>query len=112
MRLTRDVSEIQANALAPGWGNTIFQSANEMAANAVLRTRLDEIQEKTEAEKEWWERRREAIRQDFEKELNEEEQQQQAAHSTKAGSDEDGVLVDSGSASVPSTPGKKKKGKK
>jgi translocation protein SEC66 len=104
------VTPLQANALAPGWGNTIFQSANEMAANAVLRTRLDEIQEKTDAEKEWWDRRRDTIRQDFEKELNEEAAQ--AAQGAKVGSDDEGVLVDSGSTSVPSTPGKKKKGKK
>ncbi|KAI1841549.1 hypothetical protein JX266_012202, partial [Neoarthrinium moseri] len=95
-----------ANALVPGWGNTIFQSANEMAANAMVRERLDEIQAQTETEKEWWEKRRETIRQDFEKELNDEGQPKVDAKAVI--SDDDGVLVDSATA----TPSKKKKGKK
>jgi translocation protein SEC66 len=74
----------------------------------MLRERIDEIQAQTESEKEWWEKRRDLIRQDFEKELAEE-----AGTKTEARvvSDDDGVLVD------PSTPGtpsgsKKKKGRK
>ncbi|KAH6646416.1 Pre protein translocase subunit Sec66-domain-containing protein [Truncatella angustata] len=98
---------MEANALAPGWGNTIFQSANEMAANTMLRERLDEIEAQTEPEKEWWEKRREVIRQDFEKELDAEAAPKP---DVRLGSDDDGVLVDSGTPS--STPSKKKKGKK
>ncbi|KAI0125951.1 Pre protein translocase subunit Sec66-domain-containing protein [Xylariales sp. AK1849] len=104
---------MEANALAPGWGQSIFQSANEMAANTMLRNRLDEIQAQTESEKEWWTKRREVIRQDFEKELNDEET---AAAATKIdariGSDDDGVLVDSGTPAATPSGGKKKKGKK
>ncbi|KAH8676299.1 Sec62/63 complex, subunit Sec66 [Xylariales sp. PMI_506] len=97
---------MEANALAPGWGQTIFQSANEMAANAILRKRLDEIQGQVDSEKEWWEKRREIIRQDFEKELDEDASK---ATEAKVQSDDDGVLVDSATA----TPSKKKKsGKK
>ena len=51
----------QANALSANWGQTIFQSANEIAANTVFRKRLDEIQAQTESEKAWWEKRRAAI---------------------------------------------------
>lgn len=52
----RDVV-MEANALAPNWGQTIFQSANEIAANTMLRKRLDDITNQTEAEKEWWAKR-------------------------------------------------------
>ncbi|KAI1640365.1 Sec62/63 complex, subunit Sec66 [Biscogniauxia mediterranea] len=101
----RDVVS-EANALAPGWGQVIFQSANEIAANTALRSRLEEIESRTESEKQWWEKRREAIQKDFMKELDEDA----TKDSTKGASDDDGVLVD---ASTPaSTPGKKKKGGK
>lgn len=102
----------QANALQPGWGNVIFQSANEMAANAALRDRIEEIEGQTESEKKWWENRREVIRSDFEKELNEEGAAKvETRPGTANTSSDDGVLVDT---SAPSTPGgsKKKKGKK
>ncbi|KAK7756824.1 Translocation protein S66 [Diatrype stigma] len=114
---------MHANALAPGWGQTIFQSANEINANTVLRRRLEEIEAKTDAEVEWWEKRRAAIQQDFMKELDNEAGSVagsvrgpgSVAGSVKGGSDEDGVLVDSGSTTTaPNTPGsaKKKKGGK
>jgi translocation protein SEC66 len=62
---------VQANALSPNWGQTIFQSANEIAANTVFRKRLEDITAQTEAEKEWWEKRRTSIQGDFMKELDE-----------------------------------------
>ncbi|KAK6954441.1 hypothetical protein Daesc_004408 [Daldinia eschscholtzii] len=96
---------IQANALSPGWGQTIFQSANEIAANTLLRTRLEEIESRAEADKEWWEKRRETIQKDFMRELEEDS----STKGSVKGSDDDAVLVDSGS---PTTPSKKKKGKK
>ncbi|KAI0898304.1 Sec62/63 complex, subunit Sec66 [Annulohypoxylon nitens] len=116
-RFTRAEKEIEeelrdvvteANALAPGWGQTIFQSANEVAANTMLRTKLDEIENRAEADKEWWEKRREAIKKDFMRELDEES----STKGSVKGSDDDAVLVDSGTPA--STPGgsKKKKGKK
>jgi translocation protein SEC66 len=119
---------LQANALAPNWGQTIFQSANEIASNAVLRKRLDEIQAQADSEKEWWEKRRASIQKDFLKELDDDESktaaEKTAATAGSAGAankapSEDGVLVDAASstppAPAPSTPSgssKKKKGKK
>lgn len=70
----------------------------------MLRDRLDEIEAQTERDKEWWEKRRASIKNEFMKELDEEEQQQQQQQQSKAGTDDEGVLVD--------TPNKKKKGKK
>lgn len=102
----RDVV-MEANALAPNWGQTIFQSANEIAANTVLRKRLDEIQAQTEAEKAWWEKRRAAIRTDFMKELNEEEK----GKATITSEDEP-VLVEQNTPSAAPSGSKKKKGKK
>ncbi|KAI1082836.1 Sec62/63 complex, subunit Sec66 [Whalleya microplaca] len=109
----RDVVS-EANALAPGWGNTIFQSANEIAANTVLRSRLEEIEARAAADKDWWEKRREAIQKDFLKELDDDHHS--AKGSAKAGSDDDGVLVESNASPAASasatTPSKKKKGGK
>lgn len=95
----------QANGLSPGWGTSIFQTANEINANTTFLTRIDEIQAKTDAEKEWWDKRRSAI----EAELMTEESNDKAAPS------DDGVLVDTsapGSRPQSSSGGKKKKGKK
>lgn len=83
----------QANALAPNWGQSIFQTANEIAANTVLRERLDEIQAQVDQEKEWWEKRRATVRSEFMKELEGEE--------TGTGTPLD-------SSSVASSPSKKK----
>lgn len=74
----------QANALAPNWGPTIFQSAHEIASNAKLREKLDEVQAQTDAEKAWWEKKRGQIKAEFMKELD---------GSTKSEEDE-AVLVD------------------
>ncbi|KAF1941610.1 hypothetical protein EJ02DRAFT_454996 [Clathrospora elynae] len=67
----RDVVN-EANAFAPNWGQTIFQSASEMAQNNQIRERLSEITSKTAAEKEWWEKRKVGIQSDFMKELDDE----------------------------------------
>jgi len=107
----RDVV-MEANELAPNWGQTIFQSANEIAANTALRTRFDEIQSQTEAEKEWWEKRRAAIQADFMKELDASTQvpaKKSRISASKNFSDEDAVIVESPAGSEG---GKKKKGKK
>ncbi|RYN33797.1 hypothetical protein AA0113_g6010 [Alternaria arborescens] len=82
----RDVVS-EANAFAPNWGQTIFQSASEMAQNNHIRERLAEITAKAPAEKEWWEKRRTDIQTEFMKELDEE----------KAKS-EDGVMVENAKA--------------
>lgn len=99
---------MQANGLAPNWGQTIFQTANEIAANTVFHEKIEEIQAKTTAEAEWWEKRRAAISSDFMKELEEEGE--------KTAPSDDGILVDtSAPGSRPTSSsgaGKKKKGKK
>lgn len=65
----RDVVN-EANAFSPNWGPTIFQSAHEMANNAALRKRIDDLQSQTQSEKEWWEQRRATIQTEFMKELD------------------------------------------
>jgi len=107
----RDVV-MEANALAPNWGQTIFQSANEIAANTVFRKRLDEIQAQTQAEKEWWEKRRASIQSDFMKELNAPSATAAKTLAGKTGSDEDAILVESGGPAVSGGSMRKKKGKK
>ncbi|KAK7419007.1 Translocation protein S66 [Neonectria magnoliae] len=92
----------EANALAPNWGQSIFQSAHEMSANAALRTQIEDHLAQAESEKKWWEKRRGQIQSDFMKELDGSEQ----SSSTKAVSEDDAVLVDTPSKS------KKKGGKK
>ncbi|KAG9238539.1 Sec62/63 complex, subunit Sec66 [Amylocarpus encephaloides] len=98
----RDVV-MEANALVPDWGQTIFQSANEIAAGTAFKTRLDEIQAQAKSEKEWWEKRRASIRSDFMKELD------APASSVGKTSDDDAVLVESASstASIRKNKGKK-----
>ncbi|ORY60174.1 Pre protein translocase subunit Sec66-domain-containing protein [Pseudomassariella vexata] len=105
----RDVV-MEANALAPGWGQAIFQSANEIAANTHLRARIDDIQAQAATEKEWWEKRRQCISKEFMKELDEEEELSKAG-SVRVGSDDEGVLVDSTSPAT-SPGGSKKRVKK
>jgi translocation protein SEC66 len=89
---------VEANALAPNWGQTIFQSAHEIAANTILRKRLDEIQSQTQAEREWWERRRTSIQTDFLRELDSGSSgvAKAAVPVTKNIIDEDTVLVEGG----------------
>ncbi|KAF2801857.1 uncharacterized protein BDZ99DRAFT_504334 [Mytilinidion resinicola] len=101
----RDVVS-EANAFSPNWGQTIFQSASEMAQNAQIRTRITEIQGQASAEKEWWEKRKADISSGLMKELDEEKTTKPALASNpssnsakpaaaKIGSDDDAVLVDS-----------------
>ncbi|KAF5023923.1 hypothetical protein F66182_4003 [Fusarium sp. NRRL 66182] len=90
----------EANALAPNWGQSIFQSAHEMTANAAMRSSVEEILSQADSEKEWWEKRRGQIQSEFMKELDGSEQ----SASAKTASEEDAVVVNS--------PGKGKKGGK
>lgn len=83
---------MEANGLQPNWGQSIFQSANEMAANTTLRSKLDGIQLRAESEKEFWEQRREKIQAEFMKELESEAQSKDSK--TKPLSDEDAVMVE------------------
>ncbi|KAK3372520.1 Sec62/63 complex, subunit Sec66 [Podospora didyma] len=106
----RDVV-MEANALSPNWGQIIFQSANEIAANTALREQLDDITKQTEHEKEWWEKRRAAIKSEFLKELEDESEKPTQAKSVAGSEDSEPVLVDTNTPSA--TPGgKKKKGRK
>ncbi|KAK0628432.1 Sec62/63 complex, subunit Sec66 [Bombardia bombarda] len=98
----RDVV-MEANALVPNWGQTIFQSANEIAANTSLRERVNEIRAQTEAEKEWWEKQRTSIQEGFMKELEQESQ------SKTAGSEDDTVLIDTAAAAKKKAKAKAKK---
>lgn len=70
---------LEANAFKEGWGNTIFQTANEMANAQRIRDRTDEVVEQAAAERAWWDEKRKRS----EREL--------LGGST---SDEDGVLVE------------------
>jgi len=107
----RDVV-LEANALSNNWGQTIFQSANEIAANTVFRKRLDEIQAKTESEKEWWEKRRDSIKNEFLKELESEGLATPAKTPTsKVSSEDDAIMVDPPAATDKGSI-RKKKGKK
>jgi len=128
----------EANALSgsgpssPGtWGTYIFQSANEMVQNQLLREKLEGIKTGLPAEKERWEKQRESSRREL---LGDSEPsagipdvaplpiQQLAERTTMpkpatVSSDEDGVIVETPATDLP-TPGggggktKKKKGKK
>ncbi|PSN69600.1 translocation protein-like protein sec66 [Corynespora cassiicola Philippines] len=117
----RDVVQ-EANAFAPNWGQTIFQSASEMAQNTHIRDRLTEILATTDSEKEWWEKRRATIQSDFMKELDEEKVKSPtttegsvtgSVTGSVAGSvnGDDAVLVEGGGPADKTTKSKKKKGK-
>lgn len=90
----------QANALQSGWGQTIFQSANEMHHNTMLRKKLNTIQDRGKADKEWWQQEKATIKSKFMKELEEGGKENSkpivAARGDKTGSDEDTVLVEGG----------------
>lgn len=74
-----------------------------------MRDRLEEIEAQTQSDREWWEKRRANIKQEFMKELDEAPEKAQA----KAGSEDEPVLVDTNTPSAtPSGSSKKKKGKK
>jgi hypothetical protein len=102
-----------------------------MAANMRLRTRIQDIQSKAESEREWWNKRREVLRAEFMKELDDEAAAKgekpkssdkpapQAAAAPSAtpatpaktesvagstGSEEDGVWVEEGGPASPPTP--------
>ncbi|KAF2234432.1 hypothetical protein EV356DRAFT_501641 [Viridothelium virens] len=94
----------EANAFSDGWGQTIFQSANEMANNQIMRKRLDEIQSQVAAEKDWWEKRKATIQSDFMKELDDDAKaKEEKDRAERKSSDDDAVLVESGGPA--STPG-------
>ena len=106
---------MKANAFAPNWGQSIFQSANEINQNNLLRERIAEIQGQLDAEKEWWEKKRAGIQTEFMKELEAERKGVTPDSSQrKTNSDDDAVLVEADGPAQPQggVGGKKKKGKK
>lgn len=90
----------EANAFQQGWGQIIFQSANEINQNRLIKERITELQSKVDAEKAWWEKRREGISSGFMAELEEESakkaEAEAAAATKKSSSDDDAVLVEAG----------------
>ncbi|KIW07932.1 uncharacterized protein PV09_01839 [Verruconis gallopava] len=113
----RDVVN-EANAFSPSWGQTIFQSASEIAQNQMLRKRLAELQAQKESEKEWWENRQKSIQAEFMKELESDNVETattaQHAKTPSRTSDDDAVLVEGGGPAdkgIQQGGGKKKKGK-
>ncbi|KAA8642216.1 hypothetical protein EYZ11_007456 [Aspergillus tanneri] len=136
----RDVVS-EANAYVPNWGQTIFQSANEMMNNVIYRERVENYQSKLNEERQWWDRKKASIQEGFMKELDAEESSKHAepastttptttnsstpatktpessgAPSSVPGSDDEAVLVEAveqngGSGNIGGGK-KKKKGKK
>jgi translocation protein SEC66 len=116
----------EANALAPNWGQSIFQSASEMVQNRLLKEKLAERREGIEEERAQWAGTKEKAR----RELMGEEVEDSSADekvavsvvekAAKVGSsDDEGVMVDTpdngsvdGSVSGGGGGKKKKKGKK
>lgn len=120
----------EANALAPGWGQTIFQSASEMVQNHILKEKLAVHRQGIEEEKMMWNDKKERSRKELMGEAPAEGESAEhfapVAVTAEVGntvpktgsSDEDGVMVETPeNASVASGAGggggkKKKKGKK
>ncbi len=142
-RLLRAESELEAelkdvvaeaNALAPSWGQSIFQSAGEMVQNKLLREKLESIKETVPAEKKTWEETRVAARRELEGDVVDQKTKEKALPAvaepvtatpismlpkpaTVGSSDEDTVMVETPGAdnATPGTAGggkKKKKNKK
>lgn len=113
------INMYQANALQPNWGQSIFQSANEMHHNAILREKLASIQAKGKKDREWWDQKKATIQSNFMRELGEDEKENlkppTASPADRPGSDEDAVLVEGGGPAASGASkgaAKKRKGKK
>ncbi|KAH2183480.1 hypothetical protein KXV81_000618 [Aspergillus fumigatus] len=85
----------EANAYVPNWGQTIFQSANEMLNNALFRERLQSYQNKLAEEREWWDKKKASIQEGFMKELD--------AESSAATKSEQAVSTTTTTSSTPGT---------
>lgn len=107
------INYLQANSLGPNWGQTIFQTANEIAANTIFRKRLDEIQSQTASEKAWWDKRRASIQDQFMAELDEPATASTKTNISKANSvsSDEPIMVEAGEPAVTDKGSKKKKGK-
>jgi len=97
---------LQANGFHQGWGQVIFQSANEINQNYLIKQRTADMQSQLESEKAWWENKRAGIQSQFMKELEgsaegvkENERPTSSAGQPakkKTGSDDDAVIVEGG----------------
>lgn len=93
---------LQANGFHQNWGQVIFQSANEINQNYLIKQRTADMQAQLESEKAWWENKRAGIQSQFMKELeggNENERPTSSAGpaaAKKTGSDDDAVMVEGG----------------
>lgn len=86
---------MEANAYKEGWGQIIFQTANEMFTHDKLRERAAQVEEQAAVERKWWDAKRARA----EKELLQTET-----------SDSDGVLVDANESKATLTNAGKKGG--
>ncbi|OQN99375.1 hypothetical protein B0A48_14352 [Cryoendolithus antarcticus] len=117
-----EVKEVveEANAYVPGWGQVIFQSANEMNQNLLLKERTAELLGKVDEEKAWWEAKKQGVQRQFLKENGVESSEAVSSPEITGkrietrSSDEDAVIVESGGpAQAQGGPGGgKKKGRK
>ncbi|KAF2869526.1 translocation protein-like protein sec66, partial [Massariosphaeria phaeospora] len=112
----RDVVN-EANGFSDNWGQTIFQSASEIAQNMQIRERLAEVLSTAQAEKEWWEKRKATIQSEFMQELEDEKVKGPATTENsgvgsvkggRAASDDDAVIVESGGPAEKASKAKKK----
>ena len=101
---------LKANAFAPNWGQVIFQSANEINQNILLKARIAEMQADLDSDKTWWENKRAGIQSQFMAELEGDEEDAAAAILPPKASDDDAVIVEAGGPAQ--AQGGKKKGKK
>ncbi len=106
--------------MSPNWGNSIFQTANELVQHELTQKKINELQDQGKKDREWWDVERASIQSKFMKELDEEPGAAGVKPTTpgvRTGSDEDAVLVEGGGpAASGSAAGqgstKKRKGKK
>jgi len=112
---------LQANAFSPNWGNTIFQTANELVQHDLLHKKIGTLQAQGKADREWWDQERASIQSKFMKELDEEPgaagNKPTTTGGVRTGSDEDAVLVEGGGPAASGSVAlqgstKKRKGKK
>ncbi|PYH77818.1 putative translocation protein [Aspergillus uvarum CBS 121591] len=89
----------EANAYVPGWGQTIFQSANEMLNNDLYRERMEKEQAKLEEERKWWEKKKANTQEEFMKELDAE-----AANATPSRKQSESSAPAAAAAATPTTP--------
>ncbi|KAK5071111.1 Translocation protein S66 [Lithohypha guttulata] len=100
--------QAEANALAQGWGQTIFQSANEIVVNRMTKQKIEEKRSTLAEEKEAWEKVKEQSRLELEGAASQSDKATTTTTSEKTqpktaavteGSDEDAVMVEKDNSS-------------